>query len=734
MQLQQEISDRKRAETDREATMQLMQTTLDGMNDPVVLIGTDYQVLWANKAMQENYVGEERPKPFFCYQISHNRDNPCDSSTCTCAMNEVCRELKPVTVMHEHVRADGAVRHLEIVASPLFDVDGNLTGIVEATRDITDRLQMEETLNENENRLALALDVSNCGVWEFNPHTFTDTHLSDRWFSMLGYEPDEFPQTAETWTMLVHPEELERVLQIVQNLTEEKSGYSAEFRMITKDGGYRWVRSAGKIVSWDSDGHPQRMIGLHIDIDERVRMEEALRKQGRSLAKAQQVAKLGHYEWDLKTGAIIWSDELYRIFGLDPDIYSPTPENFWELVYPEDVYMISGENVDVLVRSENQELEFRVIDQTSHEIKYIHLWGETTFDRDGNPENIFGILQEVTERVLAVEAVKESEELHRITIETMPDPVFITDEEGRFVYISPNIQGALGYSTSEIEAMETIQSLVGGDFIDADELVREGEIHNIEQSIADKNGRIQDYLITVKEVAVKGGSHLFTFHDITDRKRANNADLQLATIEERRRLASNLHDSMTQSLHSLKLTTETALHLMEMEDYHVLKKTLHMLDQSAQQAMSEMRLLLYGLRLTADEGVDLIEILNTRLKMVEQRLGIDVDLTVDGAGQIPLDWQSEIFYVAMEALNNTLKHACADRVEVSLVANPYTLELVVLDDGCGFEEVDAANSGMGFQNMAERATRLGGELTIGSHPGKGTSVRLQVDMTDEPDA
>jgi PAS domain S-box-containing protein len=719
--LKKEISDRKQAEKEREATQQLMQTTLDGMSDPVVLIGTDYHLLWANKAMRDMHAPDGEIISQYCYQLSHKRDKPCDEFTCACPLKQVRETRQPTTVVHQHIREDGEVRHLEIVASPLIESDGSLAGIVEATRDITDRIRSTEALRRYEHIVSATSDHMS-----FIDENYTYIAVND------AYSRAHLLSKAEIVGYTV-PDLLGN--QIFEDLVKENLDKALAGNEIRYQAWFDF-KGPGRLfmdVVYQPYVDPRgNILGVVVsarDLTERIEIDKALKKSERSLAKAQQVAKVGHYEWDLNTNSTSWSIELYRIFGLDPLTYTPEANSFRELVHPEDVHLVSVENANQMVNIENHELEFRVIDQSSGEIKYIHLWGESSFDKSGAPRYIFGIIQDITERVRASEAIKESEELHRITIETMPDPVFITDDDGKFVYICPNIIGALGYSTEEIKAMGVIQSLVGEEFFDVDELRQAGEIHNIECRILDKTENRHDYLITIKEVDVKGGTCLFIFHDITAQNRANEARMMLASIEERRRLASDLHDSMTQSLHSLKLNSETALHLMEIGNNQVLQKTLLMLDQSAQQAMNEMRLLLYGLRLTPDEGVDLFEILNTRLEMVEQRLGLRAELDVDGLENIPPHWQSEIFYISMEALNNTLKHACAEDVKISLVANPYALELSIQDDGCGFEENEIDHMGMGIPNMVERAERLGGELIIDSHLGGGTTVSLDVDFT-----
>ena len=149
--------------------------------------------------------------------------------------------------------------------------------------DVSDLKQANEALRESQQRLDLALDAGRCGMWDFNPITLRDTHYNDRWFTMLGYEPDELPHTAQTWLSLLHPDDYERVHRKVQDHVEGKGDYIAEFRLKAKGGDYRWIRSLGKVVAWDRNGTAERMIGIHIDITHQKETEKALEKAHKEL-------------------------------------------------------------------------------------------------------------------------------------------------------------------------------------------------------------------------------------------------------------------------------------------------------------------------------------------------------------------------------------------------------------------------------------------------------------------
>ena len=199
-----------------------------------------------------------------------------------------------------------------------------------------------------------------------------------------------------------------------------------------------------------------------------------------------------------------------------------------------------------------------------------------------------------------------------------------------------------------------------------------------------------------------------------------------AVVGERRRLARDLHDSVTQSLHGLVLTTDNARALIQRGQIDQLERLMIQLSDAARQALKEMRLLLYELRLQPIEELDLIEQIETRLDAVERRAGIDARLAVEDAARPPRAWTAELYPIMMEALNNALKHARATAVRVVLSGDANQLALEIADNGVGFDLARTPGGGMGLTSMAERAERIGGRLSIETSPGQGTRVRLRV--------
>jgi signal transduction histidine kinase len=199
-------------------------------------------------------------------------------------------------------------------------------------------------------------------------------------------------------------------------------------------------------------------------------------------------------------------------------------------------------------------------------------------------------------------------------------------------------------------------------------------------------------------------------------------------LEERARLARELHDSVTQALFSMTLLAEAGQRLAGTGDLERVQTYLRRLGETSQQSLKEMRLLVYELRPQALEEVGLVGALQQRLDAVEARAGVEARLLVEGTVQVPIMMEEDLYRIAEQALNNALKHAAATLVVVWIRADDGRISIEVLDNGCGFNpETIKDKGGQGLTSMRERTERIGGVLTVDSTPGQGTTVKVEVD-------
>jgi signal transduction histidine kinase len=202
---------------------------------------------------------------------------------------------------------------------------------------------------------------------------------------------------------------------------------------------------------------------------------------------------------------------------------------------------------------------------------------------------------------------------------------------------------------------------------------------------------------------------------------------ELSIVEERNRLARDLHDSVTQRLFGVVLAAESASTLLDRDPDRV-PEQLERLRDLAQEAMDELRSLVFELRPAALDAEGLATTLRKHVDVLRRVHGREIGLRVAGPVRSSPTVDAEVLRIAQEALANALRHAGAERVDVSLEGRNGTVVLTVTDDGVGFDaDAPALRSRrLGLTSMEERARSVGGELAIESRPGAGTTVRLEV--------
>lgn len=221
---------------------------------------------------------------------------------------------------------------------------------------------------------------------------------------------------------------------------------------------------------------------------------------------------------------------------------------------------------------------------------------------------------------------------------------------------------------------------------------------------------------------------------LVETERLRQQVAQLAVVEERHRLARELHDAVTQSLYSVVLFAEAGRRLAAEGDLAQAGVYFSDVTEIGQQALREMRLLLHRLRPAALHEAGLARALEQRLESVEGRLGIRRHLELEGPLPLSPSVEEALYHIAQEALNNALRHTRASEVSVRLQCGKDGLaQLRVTDDGQGFEVEEAlAGAGLGLSTMRERARALGGTVSYCSVLGKGTTVHASIPAQARP--
>src|SRR5882724_8775599 len=439
--------------------------------------------------------------------------------------------------------------------------------------EIAERKQVEEALRESESRLRLALDAARMGCFDWDMVSgkiiWSSVHAN-----LFGLDPNSFRGTYQEFDERVHPEDREALNAMVARARDERTFYSHEYRIIWPDGTVHWVAGQGQFF-YDPTGKPVRMSGLVLDVTERKWAEENLRKSEAQLAEAQQLAQLGSWSRELATNVVTWSDEIFRIFGMEPQKVGTTYQAFLEQVHPDDRTTVRAVIEDAFNYHRPFSCEYRIT-RLDGAVRIIHERGSVVADDAGKPIRVFGTAQDITERKHAEEELRTSRE----------------------------------------------------------------------------------------------------------RLRALAAYLQSVREEERSRIARELHDEIGQALTGIKLVLERSIREQSASVQANLTQALVV----ANELIGRVRDLSLELRPAMLDDLGLLAALRWHFERYTSQVNIKVDF--NQAGLERRRFQPEIetaaYRIVQEALTNVARHAKVERAEVNIRADDSMLRIEVRDAGVGF--------------------------------------------------
>ena len=591
-------------------------------------------------------------------------------------------------------------------------------------------------LEDSRLRFQLAVEGSQDGIWDWQPLK-KKSYWSPRLYEQLGYEPNEFPSLGDDFFDIVHSEDVEGARRSFERHLHNREPYEVEFRLQMKSGDYRWFKSTCQ-AQWNARGQATRVVGSHEDIHEQKLNQEKLRKQqARFRAVILDapnaiflVQQSGHIQLQSNKATEIFGYsaqefEKLTIHDLIPGAHRSAHKKHLEAFFENPKSRLMGQGMDLKGRKKNGKPFWVEVG-----LSPMVLDGETL---------VVAVVTDITKRRRAELDLKESHRKMNDLVNNLPGMVYrcLNYENWPMEYLSAACEAITGYTPTQFYGDPS--DVTYGDLIHVDD--RADVWEQVQQSLRARESFRVIYRIIDKDHKEKWlweqGNGVFRengtlealegcIFDITpivrSQERVNQA-IYNAEDRERRRIASDIHDGLQQTLSVSALN----LQYLEEEIGKLTEGSRERFEKSKtylEKGISESRNIAHQLMPKSIHDLGLDKALQDLASEVQLATGIQCSYYCNLRERLDQKTEIGLFRMAQEALNNVIKSAEAKHVNVQLICTEDHVQLMIEDDGVGFDKnkLDLYKAGFGLTGMKNRISALSGSLTIDSTPGRGTSV------------
>ncbi|WP_376706251.1 PAS domain-containing protein (plasmid) [Mesorhizobium sp. ISC25] len=352
------------------------------------------------------------------------RIHPDDRDRARVEFERAFSEKRSFAIELRIVLPDGTVKNLKSISRPVFSADGRLVEFVGTNIDLTERKQAEEALRESEHALRQLFETVPGLLWSVDP-AGEPTQLNQRMLDYTGMRFEDFKHGG--WGTFLHPDDFPETARAFRHAVQTGTPFQSVFRLRRADGEFRWHHARGEPLR-DRKGRIVQWYGLSVDIDEGKRAEDLLRRSEAYLAEAQSLSHTGSAAFN-DTVILYWSDETYRIFGLDPRNGVPSREAVVQAIHPDDLERVLEEARRAVLQKRDYKLEYRIVLPVGI-TKHIEVTSHPKFSESGDLVEVVSTIVDVTERKSAQQALRESEYKLRQLMDTVPGLTWSTGQPG----------------------------------------------------------------------------------------------------------------------------------------------------------------------------------------------------------------------------------------------------------------------------------------------------------------
>ncbi len=532
----------------------------------------------------------------------------------------------------EVVGVHSAKTHNSNQLAPIVE-DGLIHGLTIMTTDITEQVKGIVELEFAKERLEEAQQVAKIGSWQWDIADGT-IWWSDELYKLYGLKREDVNPTYKKFMSKVHPDDRCKVLKSIEQAVRYDKPFTVEFRLLFTHSSMMHLHALAQVLN-DSDGNPIFLRGIIQDITDRKLVDIELEKSSAGLAEAQRIAHIGNWDWDVETDQTYWSDEIYRIFGHEPQSYPPSSKAYLDPVHPGDLEEVMMAANRVVKNKEPYDLVHRIV-LPNGQVRYVSNVTEVFVDKNDNLVRIVGTVQDITERKKA----------------------------------------------------------------------------QVELSIANK----------------------LLLSQSKREHRLKSRALIIGMEKERARVSRELHDGIGQMLSAIKFSVGY-LHKTEgLNEHHAeaIGEIKDLIDMSIAETIEMSNNLMpndlrdFGLKPAMQNTI------NDHSKEIQTKITFKC---AEIEHRLPSEIETGLYRITQESVNNAVKYAKAKEILIQVDKTEKSLKLQITDDGCGFDlkpktkrKADPRN---GLINMKERVVMMGGRFKIISKVGTGTKVMVEIPLEED---
>jgi PAS domain S-box-containing protein len=678
----------------------------------------------------------------------------------------------------------GSRRDVSLTISPFRDHGHQVTGWSVVARDITDRKQAEIDQRERERQLALATEAAELGIWHWYPDGDRATWDNPRVYEVMGRSVEEGPLSgAEFISHVVHEEDKRVFEQAFARCMETGSRFFCRGRVRRKEGNWAWIEFTAR-PDYRPDGSLYCLFGTVRDITEATLAETALRQSEERLRISHRASHSGAWEVDVHTKEIIWSEELQRLWGIEPGTVAEADVRgqIRSMILSEDHPAVDTALANCLESKKGEyHVEFRVA-RPDGAIRWMEAFAEVIYDDSGTPLRIIGVTTDIDERKgieqrereITAEAVAANAKFRAVFEQT---PVLagmltvsgVVVESNRLTlemcgYRPEEILGKPFWETGWFRGSERTKSMVRGaveqaargstfrevlayQWADGSEHIAEFALN----PIRDPHGDIiflHPVGVDITELKLAEEKYRRLAETLDAEVRARTAKLELQSKElrdlswrllrtqddERRHIARELHDSAGQILTVLNMNLARIVASARNTSPQLLEDVTET-QQLVQELNQEIRTTSYLLHPPLLDEMGLSHALGAYVHGLAARSGIAIELSVSPQfGRFSPDLELAVFRLIQECLTNIHRHSGSKTAEIRLSSENGSISVEVEDHGNGIApeklaEIDSESSGVGIRGMRERVRRFQGVVQIESNRS-GTRITVSIPASD----